>query len=265
MEQLLMLQDEVEKIEDELGIETRWTRTSSSWVEAERIRRNRHFQQCIDELERLVVQRLLELSKAGLANTGDVIMLLSDVYNSHTFVGYKLRMHIMKSLAVRSAAIKTALARYNKAAAELNPPSRPITWESIANVRILADFDLLRGSRRQVLTQEWAKPENRQRVEQWHRAQRAQEEIPRLNVEVRRVRTLIADESRNLPIMAAKIADDDPLLGWAAQQYVTRRHKVNGLVSKKLEQLVQMPGYTGTHELGVRVGTNASICHSQYT
>lgn len=70
LDQLHTLQDEADKMEDKHGIRMRWTRGSREWENAQRIRRNRQFQLCIDELERLVVQRLLELSRAGLANTG---------------------------------------------------------------------------------------------------------------------------------------------------------------------------------------------------
>jgi hypothetical protein len=164
-------------------------------------------------------------------------------------------MNIMKSLAARSVAVKTALGRYNKAAAALSPPSPAISWESVANASVLADFDLLRGSRRQVLEQEWTKPDNRCCVEQWNRAQRAKEEIERLNVEVRRVRMLIADERCSLEPLAAQIAKENPALGWAAHRYVTRRLKVNELVANQLKMLERMPGYTGSCNTGVRLGT----------
>lgn len=239
LEQLLALQEAVAKLEDDHDVSQRWTRENPQWIEAEHRRRHREFQKCLDELERLVVQRLLELSKAGLANTG-----------------YKLRMHIMKALTARSQSIKTALSRYNQAAAVLHGADVPkLTWEEVADVSVLADFDLLRGSRRLILEKAWAKPENRRCVESWHRLNRAEEELARLNIEVRRVRTSIIDEQNTLLVEANRIQLDDPLLGWAAHRYVSRRLKVNELVMHQLRLIEKIPGYTGTRDIGVRLGS----------
>lgn len=163
-------------------------------------------------------------------------------------------MHIMKALAARSNAIKRALQRYNKVAAQLDPPAPSISWDEIVNVSVLADFDLLRGSRRRVLEQEWARPENRRCVEQFHRLLRAEEEIMRLNVEVRRVRTFISDEALVLATMPDEIAKHDASLRWVAERYASRRLKINQLISHQLDLIEQIPGYSGRPGVGVRVG-----------
>lgn len=160
----------------------------------------------------------------------------------------------MKALAVRSAAIKASLARYNKAAAELDHPAPSISWDTVADVSVLADFDLLRGSRYRILEQEWARPENRRCVEQHRRLQRAHEEIERLNIEVRRVWTSVTDEEHLLQAAARCITQDDPHLGWAAQRYVARRLEVNKGISHQLALLRCLPGYSGSHSVGVRQG-----------
>ncbi|KAG8704171.1 hypothetical protein FRC08_002384 [Ceratobasidium sp. 394] len=237
MEQLLVLQEAAGKMEQKHKIAERWTHESPEWIEAARLRRNRTFQQRIDELERLVVQRLLELTKAGLANTG-----------------YKMRVHIMRAIAARGTAVKTALDRYNKVASEVG--AQTISWKQVTDAKILADFDLLRGSRRGILKQDWALPDNRCCVTEWRRALHAAEEITRLNVEVRRVRTSIADESRLLPGLAEQIVADDPPLGWVVRRYVSRRMKLNTLILHELDVLSRTPGYTGTTDVGVRLGSN---------
>lgn len=171
-------------------------------------------------------------------------------------IGYKLRVHIMKALTARSHSIKATLNRYNQAAATLHSASaHKLTWEAIADVSALADFDLLRGSRRQVVEKDWAKPENRRAVESWHRLNRAEEELARLNVEIRRLRTSIIDEQKMLPLEADCVQSHDPLLGWAARRYVSRRLKVNELIMHQLQLIEKIPGYTGTSDAGVRLGS----------
>ncbi|CUA68891.1 hypothetical protein RSOLAG22IIIB_08135 [Rhizoctonia solani] len=238
LDQLLLLKEEVLRFEHTYGIEHRWTSTSAEWVEAEQLEHNQRFQRVVDELEQLVVQRLFELSRAGLARTG-----------------YKLRMHINKSIARRSSALKTALDRYNEVASQLVPPSPTISWKQIKDARILEDFDLIRGSRSNILQQDWTKPENRQCAEQSRRIARAEEEIQRLNVEVRRVRSLIVHEEFALQILAKQITDVDPSLGWAAQRYVDLRLHTNQLVSNELKRLEKSEWYTGRKTVGVPLDT----------
>jgi hypothetical protein len=52
------------------GIDNRWTPDSDEWKRAVEYTRVRDFQKALDKLEALVVQRLFELSKMGLAGTG---------------------------------------------------------------------------------------------------------------------------------------------------------------------------------------------------
>ncbi|KDN41112.1 hypothetical protein RSAG8_07666, partial [Rhizoctonia solani AG-8 WAC10335] len=175
------------------------------WIEAQKTRKDQQYHAAIDELEHLVIQRLFELSRAGLANTG-----------------YKLRQHILKAIYVRSKAKIT---------------------------------DILRGSRWGIEEEEWSKPENRRCAEQARRLKHAEEEIQRLNVEVRRVRTLIADEARSLPEAVSRIALQDAGLGWAAERYVDRRLQANELVSTQLTKLENLRSFSGQCDIGVRVGT----------
>ncbi|KAG8688508.1 hypothetical protein FRC08_011398 [Ceratobasidium sp. 394] len=143
LEQLLTLQSAVEKLEAEHGITERWVQGSAEWVEAQHVRANQHYYQCLDNLEQLVVRRILEINRAGHANTN-----------------YKMRTHIQKSITARSSATKTALKRYNEAAAALSPPAPSIDWKDITSARILDDFPILRSSRRLLLSQDWTQPNN---------------------------------------------------------------------------------------------------------
>jgi hypothetical protein len=67
-------------------------------------------------------------------------------------IGYKLRKHIAKALQARSRAVRTALQKYNEAAANLKVPREALTWEEVVNYSFLAEFDLLRDGRDDVRT-----------------------------------------------------------------------------------------------------------------
>ena len=60
----------LEDIERRMGITAPWAEDSPEYQEAKAYVKNRRFNHAVDNLERLVVQRLFELSKANLAGTG---------------------------------------------------------------------------------------------------------------------------------------------------------------------------------------------------
>ncbi|CAE6404734.1 unnamed protein product, partial [Rhizoctonia solani] len=237
LEQLTTLQKAIQKIEEEHGLK-RWTRGSTEWKEAHALRDNQHFHSCVDTLEHLVVQRLLELSRSGLANTG-----------------YKLRQQIARSITSRSGAVKTALARYNAAAAELTPPASEITWKEITDTSALAKLELLRISRRNVLDRPWMKPQNRRCVEQSHRLQRAHEEIERLNLELLRFHTSIIDEELELSAKLCELRTTGSPLIALLQRYINRRVAINSLLLHELRLTRDLPGYTGSKAIGIRPET----------
>jgi hypothetical protein len=164
-------------------------------------------------------------------------------------------MHIMKSLAARSSVIKSALAWYNKAAAELIPPAPTISWEQVADISILSEFHILHGSRRRILNQDWTKPENHHCVDQYHHLIRAQEEIECLNIEVWRLSMSIADKVCFLVATGIRISDAEPALGWAAQRLITHCLAVNALIMHELDLIKELPGYSGWHSNGIHAGT----------
>ncbi|KAJ7686337.1 hypothetical protein B0H14DRAFT_2654322 [Mycena olivaceomarginata] len=119
----------VQDLELRLGIETHWVAGGEEWVKA--------------ALMGLIVARMFELAKMNMSGTG-----------------YKLRKHIAKALQVRSKAVKTALQKYNDAAAAMDPPKPHLAGE-----RRYAARD---------------------------------EEIERLNLEIPRLLTYMADERKFL-------------------------------------------------------------------
>jgi hypothetical protein len=69
-----------------------------------------------------------------------------------------LRKHIAKALQTRSAAIRTALDRYNTVALALTPPCRTLKWDEVIEYAFLADFDLLCDAWEDVSEHLWAMP-----------------------------------------------------------------------------------------------------------
>ncbi|KAG2343102.1 hypothetical protein BDR05DRAFT_976169 [Suillus weaverae] len=116
----------VQELEMKLGMTCRWEQEDQEWKDMGHLVANQKFQHALDHLEGLVVAQVFELSKMNQAGTG-----------------YKLRKHIGKALQVRSAAIQTALDRYNTAARALRPPCASLSWEEVVEYTFLSNFDLL--------------------------------------------------------------------------------------------------------------------------
>jgi hypothetical protein len=93
---------------------------SEKWKSAVAYMEVRDYQKALDKVEGLVVQRLFELTKMGLASTGKETceQLIGSV--SHLrFIGYKMCLHINKALKTRCEIIQMALKKFNAAARTL--------------------------------------------------------------------------------------------------------------------------------------------------
>lgn len=64
------LRDTLTALERLHGVTERWLPSTPEWKEAEAYMEVRDYQRALDKLEGLVVQRLFELTKMGLAGTG---------------------------------------------------------------------------------------------------------------------------------------------------------------------------------------------------
>ncbi|KAJ7048102.1 hypothetical protein C8F01DRAFT_1214452 [Mycena amicta] len=178
--------DSLQGIEEELGIEERWTSLSPEWAVTLEEVKMQQYRKAVDGLELLVVQRLLELMKMN-----------------HSGTGYKHCKHIAKSLQTRSTAVKNAIERYNKAAEAMSPARQPLSWDIVVEYTFLSDFDLLRDDTNSLKGKKWATPMFRLLMDSHFKIKRAREEIQRLDVEIRRVITWIPDERRRLQQLEA--------------------------------------------------------------
>ncbi|KAJ7664832.1 hypothetical protein B0H14DRAFT_3696647 [Mycena olivaceomarginata] len=232
----------VQDLELRLGIETRWVAGGEEWAKAALMVKNRSYQRALDQLQGLVVARMFELAKMNMSGTG-----------------YKLHKHIVKALQVRSKAVKTALQKYNDAAAAMDPPKPELTWEKVVEYA-LAEFDLLREGREDIRNEPWALPAGQVAMDRHFKMLRANEEIERLNLEIPRLLTYMADEREFLIHHEECLRKE----GNTALAHQVRTHRLeygrfDDLHRQRLIKLAKEPGFTASLSRGVSVSTERRV------
>ncbi|KDQ49651.1 hypothetical protein JAAARDRAFT_63593 [Jaapia argillacea MUCL 33604] len=205
----------------------KWENTSATEVE-EKLQA-RAYRMALDELERLVVQRLFELSKLNVSGTG-----------------YKLRTQISKALQRRSDTIRRALQKYNLHAGKVTPPRPQLRWKEIVEYSFLGEFDLLRHSRNDIREEKWAQPAYREATVKYLQLQRAHEEIQRLNIEMRRLRTAIHDEGQHTMAVIQQLQSANAPLAAEVERRWALRAAVNMLHIARLDCIESTTGFSGT-------------------
>ncbi|KAJ8087277.1 hypothetical protein PM082_006107 [Marasmius tenuissimus] len=152
--------DQVLDYENENDVLKRWEPNDREYQETLQAMRNRTFRQALEKLERLVVQRLMELTKLSMSG-----------------VGYKQREKISQALRARAKAIQTALDAYNDAARAMDPPRQTLEWSDILDMAAVADFDLLKDTDLDLTDVDWAQPGPRECMRLHFGLKRAHEEI----------------------------------------------------------------------------------------
>ncbi|KIJ27126.1 hypothetical protein M422DRAFT_215978 [Sphaerobolus stellatus SS14] len=171
--------EHITDLENQLEITARWGAQHPKRLAVVEWMTKREYHAALDNLERLVVQRLFELTKLNMSSTG-----------------YGLRTHISESLRRRSDAIRTAIVRYNKQAALVTPPRESIEWLTVVQYSFLAEFDLLCFSHNDIQQKPWANPAIREATMDHFKIKCARNELKRLNVEVARLAASICDEAK---------------------------------------------------------------------
>ncbi|KAJ7834923.1 hypothetical protein B0H14DRAFT_3461770 [Mycena olivaceomarginata] len=214
----------------------------AEWSEAAVLVVNRRYQRALDKLQGLVIARLFELTKCHMSGTG-----------------YKMRKHIAKALQARSHAIKTAIEQYNAAAAALEVPRKPFSWEEVVDYTFLSDFDLLRTSRRDILTEGWAQPAGREAMDNYFKLLRADEEIKRLNIEIPRFVLYMRDEEVFLRRQEEHIRiKHGNALAHQVALYREQQGRFNDGHRYRLLALSKLPGFSGSIMPGVPEGFNGA-------
>jgi hypothetical protein len=130
----------------------------------------------------------------------------------------------------------------------MSPPCRQLTWDEVVEYAFLADFDLLRDSRKDIRTRPWAQPANRVLMDEYFKIERAREEIDRLNIEIRRIITHIEDEENYL--LEAEEQSPSTELSFFIHQYRLERTRFSDLHLRRFSKLGRLPGFTGVLEAG---------------
>ncbi|KAF9054922.1 hypothetical protein BDP27DRAFT_1242445 [Rhodocollybia butyracea] len=219
---------EIVQLEMVMNVHCRWDPSDLEYKQAVEYLNTRKYRRALERLQKLVVQRLFELHKMNLSNTGT-------------------------ALQRRSAAIRNAVKTYNAAALSLDPPRDTLDWSKVSHFTFLDQFNILQDTRHSVFDQPWAKPVVRSLMKQHRQIERAREEIIHCNIGIRRLHTSIVDEEKNFDIALQKL-NDAPLFG-PVSDYVRRRKAVNALLLARIHQTYNLPGFTGDFTPGKRKGS----------
>ncbi|KAG1798652.1 uncharacterized protein HD556DRAFT_1430888 [Suillus plorans] len=234
---LTLKMDAVEAFESQMGLIDHWSPTDPRRVAAQSRIINRRFHQAADDVERLVVMRLFELTKLQMSG-----------------LGYKLRTQISKALKTRATAIRHAVGRYNKYAAQLEPPRPALSWDQIAEFTFAGEFDLLCETDEQVHAKRWADPTNRQAATKYFDLQRSREEITRCNVEIVRLLTKMRDDELDHTAAIVALETHDPSLAAEVQRRWDCLSSINAGHKSHIRQIQMLPGYSGKFGPGIQPG-----------
>ncbi|KAJ7451074.1 hypothetical protein FB451DRAFT_1284595 [Mycena latifolia] len=214
----------VHELEARLDITERWQAGCEQWSAAALMVSQRRYQRALDNLHGLVIARLFELTKCNMSGTAC------------------------------SRAIKTAIEQYNSAAATLDVPREPLSWEEVVDYTFLSDFDLLRFARTDIASEGWAQPAGREAMDQYFKLLRADEEIKRLNIEIPRLVTYMRDEEAFLERQEARVlTKHSAALAHQVSLYAMRQGRFNDSHRCCLLKLANIEGFSGAVDPSVAV------------
>jgi hypothetical protein len=162
-----------------------------------------------------------------------------------------MRKHIAKALQARSQAIRTAIDRYNTAAAALTPPRAALEWSEVIEYGFLAEFDLLRDTRQDIRVKPWATPAGRFTMDLHFKMLRAAEEIDRLNIKICRFVTFIQNENHFLCKKEEEVRASNVGLAHQIYLYHMEHGRFIGVHLCQLQKVSKLVGFTGTLAPGV--------------
>ena len=242
------------RCENDLGIDSgqRWALNSPRYLEAFKAAAEHAYRQALDHLSHAVVQRILELQKMGLAGTCRCSQPLVQILTSFYGLGYKQRKKISAGLKKRSRAVNTVLNEYNKQAKCLGHPV--LDFQQVVEYSFLSDFELLRHTHNDITQRPWANPLIRRAMISWMKMERAKEEINRLDVEARRLKTYIQDSSVAQLCAIQHLHQTNPALATELQQRHDTQSSTDTLLLQYLHKMESLPGFSGWRTPGVRAG-----------
>jgi len=136
----------------------------------------------------------------------------------------------------------------------MNPPAPILDWKNIVNYTFVSEFEILRHSysRTDLASRPWILPANREIASRYFKVVRAHEEMRRLNIKIRRLYTAIHDDQHHLLNIADSLVQTDPLQAAEIRDIYQCRARVNRIHLARLRAIMQLPGYSGSTDRGVR-------------
>ena len=161
--------------------------------------------------------------------------------------GYKQREKIGKALRTRATAILAALKVYNKAAAALHPPARHLDFQDLLDMAASGEFELLGHPDSSLEGKVWLSPARREAGRLYFRIKRAEEEIYRLNVEIRRLVTFMLDEDQGYldAVLAAKEQGEELFASELERIHVQVASRSKE-IARSLKNTSRLKGFTGS-------------------
>jgi hypothetical protein len=156
--------------------------------------------------------------------------------------------------------VKNAIMKYNEIAESMTPPKPTLSWDEVVEYAFLADFDLLREGREDICGELWVQPAGRAAMDQHFKLLHADEEVVRLNIEIRRLVTYMVDEEVFLR------REEDCLRGEGKERLAIQagllrmeHERFTALHMSRLVKLSKVPGFTGS------ILPDVSICRERHT
>lgn len=109
---------------------------------------------------------------------------------------------------------------------------------------------MLRNSRTDIRSHDWAKPAHREPTTKYFKLCRAHEEITRLNVEVHRLHTAIHDETVKTSLVIDDLLVSNPLLAAELKSQWCSRAAINAIHLYRLDQIETLVGFSGVRGIG---------------
>jgi hypothetical protein len=144
----------------------------------------------------------------------------------------------------------------------MEPPAPHLEWNDIVNYGFISEFELLKHAYSQhpeILSKPWTVPGNREVAAKYFKILRAQEEIVRLNVEVRRLRTAMLDGDARFRSCISRLQISDPDLSAEMEEIRQDRLRVDSVHQVRLDCIESLVGFSGQRGRGFHVNLDMDM------
>jgi hypothetical protein len=157
--------------------------------------------------------------------------------------------------------VNQLLDEYNEQAMSIGRPV--LDFQQVVEYSFLSDFELLHHMRDDITQRPWAIPVVRTAMISWMKTERAKEEIVRLHVEARRLKTYIRDSSLARRNAIQDLRWTDPALTAELEERHSAQSSLDTVLLRQLHKMQLLPGFLGRIIPGVRAGGNSEDPRSE--